>query len=734
MKHPPREPGPRILIVDDNPAIHEDFRKILGAKSDAQSKLEDVEESLFGEASGVVERAGFRIDSAFQGKEALGLVQKAMEAGDPFVMAFVDVRMPPGWDGIETLERIWQCNPELQAVICTAYSDYSWDDMTRRLGQTDNLLILKKPFETVEVLQLAHALTQKWGLARQAKLRMEDLDRMVRQRTEELMVANGSLQQEIEERVRVEDELKLSEQRFSSAFRCSPFPMAIQSSADRHFLDANPSFLELSGYSAQEMAQTAPGDFQFWSKTGESGSGPFVPQGRLRNQSCHFRRRDGAIRQTLLSTEPLSLGNLPCLLLIVEDITDQMKLEAQLRQAQKMEVVGRMAAGIAHEFNNILTVIQGDVGLLQTLNTSNVDKTVLLDQIMQASKRAATFTRQLLAFSRKQVLQPRLLNLSALLERTKKMLGRLIGEKFEIRLDCPVEIPSVLADEGGMEQILINLALNARDAMPQGGAIEISTEVVTFDDAAAAVNAEARAGRFVCLCVADQGCGMNQQTIVRIFDPFFTTKDIGKGTGLGLSTIHGIVKQHEGWIDVASEIGQGSTFRVFLPACATNATSPHPAGAEASPAEPGKGETILVVEDETAVRELACASLEKRGYEVLRAADGPQAVDVWERNADRINLLLTDMVMPSGMNGSELSNVLTKRNPRLKVIYTSGYSAEVLKKDSLVMQGVNFLPKPYDPQTLLRAVRNCLDNCKPAPGEFENRTAPAAVLPAEKVC
>lgn len=717
MRQPASEARPRILIVDDNPAIHEDFRKILGTKSDAQSRLEDVEAALFGEGGAILNRAGFRIDSAYQGKEALGLVQKALEEGDPYVMAFVDVRMPPGWDGIETLERIWQCSPELQAVVCTAYSDYSWDDMTRRLGHTDNLLILKKPFETVEVLQLAHALTHKWTLARQAKLRMEDLDRMVRQRTEELVAANRNLQQEIDERVRIQEELRVSEERFSNAFRSSPFPMAIQSSTDRHFLDMNPSFLELSGYTAEELAHASAQDTQFWAKGGDSGTNVFVPEGRLRNHSCLFRRRDGTTRQTLLSTEPFSLGGKPCLLLIVEDITDQVKLEAQLRQAQKMEVVGRMAAGIAHEFNNILTVIQGDVGLLQTLNTSNVDKGVLLEQIMQASKRAATFTRQLLAFSRKQVLQPHLLNLSALVQRTKKMLGRLIGEKFEIRLTCPNELPSVLADEGGMEQILINLALNARDAMPNGGIVEIGTGVAVLDATDASLNAEARLGRFVCLSVTDHGCGMNPQVLARIFDPFFTTKDVGKGTGLGLSTIHGIVKQHEGWIDVTSEVGRGSTFKTFLPASNATATAQQNASGDNHPAEPGKGETVLVVEDETAVCELACVSLQKRGYQVLKAANGPQAVEVWERNSANVNLLLTDMVMPSGMNGSELAKILQSRNPQLKVIYTSGYSPEILKKDSLFVQGINFLPKPYDPQTLLKAVRTCLDGGKLTQGD-----------------
>jgi PAS domain S-box-containing protein len=724
MTRPAPEILPRILIVDDNSAIHDDFRKILGNKSDAQSRLEDVEATLFGEGSTVTDRIGFRIDSAFQGKEALALVQEALDEGDPYVMAFVDVRMPPGWDGIETLERVWQCAPELQAVICTAYSDYSWDDMTRRLGHSDNLLILKKPFETVEVLQLAHALTHKSVLARQAKLRMEDLDAMVRQRTKELVVANENLQQEIHERVRIQEELRVSEERFSNAFRSSPLPMAIQTSTDYHFLDANPSFLQLSGYTEEELAQIDAQKVQFWSRSADSGSNVFLPGGRHRNQSCLFHRRDGTTRQTLLSTEPLSLGGKPCLLLIVEDITDQLKLEAQLRQAQKMEVIGRMAAGIAHEFNNILTVIQGDVGLLQTVTISNADKGLLLDQIMQASKRAATFTRQLLAFSRKQVLQPHLLSLSTLVQRMRKMLSRLIGEKFEIQLNCPEGLPSVLADEGGMEQILINLVLNARDAMSNGGAIEISTKLIDLDEAAAKLNPEARTGRFVHLSVTDHGCGMSPQVLTRIFDPFFTTKDVGKGTGLGLSTIHGIVKQHEGWIDVISELGRGSRFNIYLPACNTTQTETQNVRRDNVPAEPGKGETVLVVEDEAAVRELACASLQRRGYEVLRAADGPQAVEVWQQNAARISLLLTDMVMPSGMSGNELAKILQSQSPGLKVIYTSGYSAEFFKKDAPFTPGLNFLPKPYDPQTLLKAVRTCLDGGWLVRGETHETSPP----------
>ncbi len=680
-------PPPRILIVDDNPSIHEDFRKILGAKTDAQSHLEDVESELFGNKTNESsdDYKGFRIDSAHQGQEAFEKVKKAVADGDPYVLAFVDIRMPPGWDGIETLEKIWRVAPEMQAVICTAYSDYSWDEMTRRFGQTDSLLILKKPFETVEVLQMAHALAQKWTLGRQAKLRLDDLDRMVRQRT---------------------TELHASEERFSKAFQASPIPLAIIRCDDGAVIDSNASFSNLTGYPKDELLRKTATDLHLWGAI--SDAQPSTDATRLREKSCTLARPDGSARQVVLSTEPLSLGSIPCLLLLIEDITEQLKIEAQLRQAQKMEVIGRMAAGIAHEFNNLLTVIQGDVGLLQSASPSQVDRAALLEQIMQASQRAATFTRQLLAFSRKQVLQPRVLNLSEVITRTKKMLSRLIGEKFEIKVHGESDSVSLCADEGGLEQILLNLVLNARDAMPNGGTVEIGSSIVTLSPADAARNPDARPGRFACMRVKDHGHGMTPQIISRIFDPFFTTKDVGKGTGLGLSTIHGIVKQHEGWVEVASEVGQGSTFDVFLPASHNSPACAQAAEKAAAPAE-GKGEVILVVEDEIAVRELACMALRKRGYQVLNAPNGPAAIDVWQKNSSPVDLVLTDMVMPNGMSGGELAKELIKRNPKLKIIYTSGYSPEILKQDSLLSQGINFLPKPYDLPALLKAIRLCLD-------------------------
>jgi CheY-like chemotaxis protein len=267
--------------------------------------------------------------------------------------------------------------------------------------------------------------------------------------------------------------------------------------------------------------------------------------------------------------------------------------------------------------------------------------------------------------------------------------------------------------------------------MPNGGLIDISTESVILDAASVAANAEARAGRYVCLAITDHGCGMDTQILARIFDPFFTTKDVGKGTGLGLSTIHGIVKQHEGWVNVNSEVGRGSTFKIFLPA--VDAPAAPAAGQKASHAavpEPGNGETVLVVEDEKSVRDLACAALQKRGYEVFKAANGPEAVELWEHCPKPISLLLTDMVMPCGISGSELAKILLARNPKLKVLYTSGYSPEIFRKDSILVQGINFLPKPYDFTSLLKAVRSCLDGGKFGPTEIRSEIEAATAAMA----
>ena len=393
----------------------------------------------------------------------------------------------------------------------------------------------------------------------------------------------------------------------------------------------------------------------------------------------------------------------------IEDVTERLSLEAQLRQSQKMESVGQLAAGVAHDFNNMLTVIHGHAGLLSTrqdLSSAALDS---VQAIYFAAERAASLTRQLLMFSRKNVMKPALLDLRELVTNMSKMLKRLLGENISLQFDRPPQLPLVKGDNGMIEQVLMNLAVNGRDAMPKSGTLTIQTEVAEINTAYVHFHPQAREGSFVCLRVTDTGCGMDEATLARIFEPFFTTKELGKGTGLGLATVYGIVKQHEGWIEVTSQVGQGSTFSVFFPASTaaieTEAIEP------AVPTESPRGkETILVVEDEPVLRDLANLILQGCGYQVLEAGNGVQALEVWNRDPHAIDLVLTDLVMPEGLSGVDLARRLLQTRPSLKIIFASGYSVDGLNTDFLRKGQSAFLQKPYTHATLTNAVRECLDS------------------------
>ena len=692
--------APRILVIDDNAAIHEDFQKILGGQAAPVSRLNRVEADIFGEPAKSTQRVSFRIDFASQGQEALVLVEKSLAANDPYALAFVDIRMPPGLDGVETVERIWRICPDLQAVICTAYSDYSWDEIIGRFGHTDNLLILKKPFETVEVLQLAHALTKKWALGRQARLRLEDLERMVQERTQKL-------REEVEERAGVQEALRISEERFSKAFHSSPMPMAIQSWPAGCFLAANTSFFELTGYTTDQLLRHGSHELDLWGDEAALVEAA-ASEGRVRNHSCQLRRNDGTTRNVVLWTEPMILEGQPCRLLVAVDVTEQLKLEAELRQAQKLEIVGRLVATMAHEINNILTIIQGHATMLHTraADTKVLDDSI--DRILQACQRAASFTSQLLAFSRKQPVNFKASNLSGNIRNMHNMLKLSLGERCELRLELAENLPPGRFSEGSVEQILINLAVNAHDAMPQGGTIVVSTSSETISETDVPHRPRARAGRFVCLTVSDSGCGIPGDVISRIFDPFFTTKAVGKGTGLGLSTVQSIVEQHHGWIEVTSEIGRGSTFKVFFPVNEEAALLPETPVATEPAAERGAGEVVLLVEDEPGVRKMARITLERGGYRVIEAGDGREALSLWDHHSADVDLVVTDMVMPNGVSGGMLARALQAHTPDLHVICTSGYTPEYIERDMPTNGKITFLPKPYLPNRLLEVVRQCL--------------------------
>ncbi|HEY5298870.1 MAG TPA: PAS domain S-box protein [Verrucomicrobiae bacterium] len=397
----------------------------------------------------------------------------------------------------------------------------------------------------------------------------------------------------------------------------------------------------------------------------------------------------------------------PLLMLsLFRDITTQRRLEEQLRQSQKMEAIGQLAGGVAHDFNNILTVIHGHASLL---GSSDLDEASArsAQQITQAAERAAGLTRQLLTFSRRQLIQPKKLDMNRIVGRMTDMLGRLLGEDIALKLNYSQSLAIVEADVGMMEQVLLNLAVNARDAMPRGGQLSVRISVVELNDSPLNGHPEARLGKFVCVSKTDTGTGIAPENLSHIFEPFFTTKEVGKGTGLGLATVYGIVKQHQGWIEVESALGKGSTFRIFIPYAGEEAVETERPTSQITVR--GGVETILLVEDEKPVRELVARILQKYGYQVLQAETGAKAVEVWREKKDGIHLLLTDLVMPENMNGRELAETLWRDQPELKVIFTSGYSADIVGKDFKLEPEVNFLQKPYQPQTLALTVRRCLD-------------------------
>jgi len=447
--------------------------------------------------------------------------------------------------------------------------------------------------------------------------------------------------------------------------------------ADAKKFQPEASFIFVSGTIGEERAVASL----------KSGATDYILKGRLDRLSSAVRR---ALREN-------------------HDRAKRKQLEEQLRQAQKMEAIGQLAGGVAHDFNNLLVVIHGNVELVLMNSTglSEQDRECL-KQVSAAAERAANLARQLLAFGRKQVMQLQVFNLNGVIGNLTKMLDPIIGEHIRLQCNYATHLPFVQADVGMIEQVLVNLVVNAGDAMPHGGQLIISTEKICLSEADVRLPSETRAGEFVCLTVGDTGSGIAPENLPKIFEPFFTTKEPGKGTGLGLATAYGIVKQHHGWIEVSSQLGAGTRFKIFLPAAAL------PASEVASQAErplPHGTERILLVEDNVSVRLLTKRVLEKFGYRVSEVATGREALDIWQARISEIDLLLTDMVMPDGVNGRELAEQLWKQRPGLKVIFTSGHSLETVGKDKDFLQKPNrrFLQKPCPTRTLVETVRRCLD-------------------------
>jgi len=949
---PPADQNRRVLVIDDNRAIHDDFRKILCPATLSAADLNVTEAAVFGPATGTVAQTEFEVDSAYQGQEGVLLAAKAIEAGRPYAMAFVDVRMPPGWDGVETTRKLWELDPNLQVVLCTAYSDYSWGEMFEKLGQRDGLLILKKPFDAVEAFQLAHALTEKWWLHRQSRKKMEDMEKMVAERTSELQWKTAFLEAQVnstldgilvvdqegkqslqnhrfvdlfkiprhiadekvdENRLRwVKDMTKYPEQFLKKILHLYAHPdevgrdeielkngtvldrysspvvgkegkyygriwtfrditerkqaqEALEASQKRLrelidglgpsmfvglmtpqgiLIEANRPALAAAGLKPEDVigkpfeetywwtyspevqqllretiARAVRGeasrydvqirvaenhlidiDFSLQPVRDETGAVVFlVPSG---NVITERKRAENALRESNEKFHQLAdnitdafwirspdmsevqyvspafeqiwgrpvetlyanphqwadyilpedrervlaafvdlTGDAPSLDIeyrilrphgevrwvrvrgfqvrdatkklirhigIVADITERKRLETHLIQSQKMETVGKLAGGIAHEFNSILTTIIGQSEML--LNdlpaVSPLAKNAI--QITKSANRAATLTRQLLAFGRKQFLQPEVLDLNAVIAGMNGVLGHLMGgEMVDVNIVPAAGLHLVKADAGQIEQVIMNLAMNAHDAMPGGGKLTLETANVILDQEYVSRFAELKPGAYVMLAISDNGSGMSEAVKARVFEPFFTTKGVGEGTGLGLSTCYGIIKQSGGHISVYSEPGRGTTFKIYLPQM--EAAAKIPIERLDSPDLPRGAETILLVEDDSALREMGATLLRRLGYTVLAANQGVEALSLChQRDTGHIDLLFTDVVMPH-MSGKELADRVRVLYPRTKILFTSAYTENAIVHQGVLDKGVALLQKPFTPSALARKVREVLD-------------------------
>ncbi len=513
---------------------------------------------------------------------------------------------------------------------------------------------------------------------------------------------------DITERKLAESAVRRSEEAFRMLFANNPVPMWVYDSSTLQFLEVNAAAVAHYCYTRTEFLQMTvrdirpPEDLPELLDYIKMEKPPFRPPREWRHM-----KKNGDIITVFASSHSLDFSGRQAVLVVIQDMTERRKLEEQLRQSQKMDAVGQLAGGVAHDFNNILTVISGHTHLLLMENTLDAPIRDSLSHISTAASRAANLTSQLLAFSRKQMMQPRTLNLNNAIETLTQMLRRIIGEDISLQYTPAANLPPIEGDPGMIEQALLNLVVNARDAMPRGGKLFIETEKVSFHESDLQGRANARAGEFISLRVRDTGAGIPPEILSHIFEPFFTTKGVGKGTGLGLATVYGIVNQHHGWIDVESQTGLGTTFQIFFPAVSQ---TDFDLGFETPKPEPhGGSEIILLVEDETAVRELARQILEQHGYKIHEAESGAAALKSWKNHADKFDLLLTDLVMPDGVSGRDLAEQLQKQSPKLKVVFTSGYSTDAFETNFFVREKRHFLQKPYDADSLLRTVRDALD-------------------------
>ncbi|MDP3722517.1 MAG: response regulator, partial [Candidatus Omnitrophota bacterium] len=513
---------------------------------------------------------------------------------------------------------------------------------------------------------------------------------------------------ELAERRRTDEAVRRSEDWSRLLFGEIPEAAFVVDPETYRILDVNPVAVGRYAYSREELLEMTV--LQLYSEDdvaiARAALARTPDQGFAREERSRHRRKDGALLSMELHRARRHIGGRDILLVIVVDLSQKEVLEAQLRQSQKMDALGLLAGGIAHDFNNLLTAISTNVSMALTALGAEHPEYAGLRDAEDAARHGAELTRRLLTFSRKGESTPRVINLNSCVDETVRLLSRTIDPRISLESDGDPVLWPIRADPGQMSQVLMNLCINARDAMPEGGRLTIVTRNVTLDQAYCRTNLSARAGQFVRLTVSDTGCGMDAATQARLFEPFFSTKEVGRSTGLGLSVVFGVVKQHHGWINVYSEPGQGTTFTIYLPRPLDGATEEQAPAPEA--AVRGGGEVLLLVDDDPAVRSVGRRVLTRYGYTVLEAADGDEALAVFARERRRIAAVVLDLTMPR-RSGRDTLVELIRMDPELPVLLSSGYAADLAAGELLAAGARGFVSKPYQPRDLARAVREALD-------------------------
>lgn len=693
----------RILIIEDMRAIHDDIIKVLAPREKFEAY--DALAARVLKINRVAAHESFEISSAFQGQEGFEMVQASLEEGRPYAMAFVDMRMPPGWDGLETIQHIWEIDKEIQIVICTAYSDYSWEDIVATLGISDRLLLLKKPFDTTEVLQLASALTTKWDLARQARFSIEQLNEMVQEKT-------SALRAEIGQRYDSEVALRRSEDRYARAVAgANDGIWDWDVSTNTVFYSAR--WKSMIGFSEDEISDS-PHEWLNRVHPEDQERVNAELARHLQNLTKQFhseyriRHKDGDYRWVLTRGVAVrtDLGIALRLAGSQTDINSRKLMEEHVRRSQRLDSIGTLAGGVAHDLNNTLAPILMGVDWLRS---HYPNESRMVELIHDSAARAAGMVRQLLDFAKGIDGEHIAVRPADLLLEMSKIIKGSFPKNILLHFQCSDDLPTVRGDVTKLHQVLLNLCVNARDAMPGGGLLTLSASRVVVHTTLLNAVPESRPGEYLAIRVQDTGVGISPEIRDRMFDPFFTTKDLDKGTGLGLSMSLGIVSGHGGFLHVDTAVGMGSVFTVYLP---IHESPGIPPAQEPELAEfRGRGEAILFVDDESALREAAEEVLGGLNFEVLTATDGADALVQMSRYPGKLRAVITDVHMPY-MDGMTFVYMLRHRLPDIPVIVASGRLDDATAEQFKALGGTWRLDKPFTQHELTSLLKTILSESK----------------------